>query len=697
MTTMRTLIATLLALGALTTGLPALASSDMGCDHRLMPASVSYTDCTSTALLAPGNDTRVNLALMMMDAHGSAAPATLPPADPLQRPERQVPFGWSSFSHRVLSPDKVGDDSNTWASGEGTVCVSHDRGQADFVQALKADRKLPEDERGRLIEARSAMACPVGEGAASPTNVAATSAEGRAFAEYLHAAQAFYAGKHDPAPFQALAGSKQPWVREAARYMVGRAWALVAQANGFGTYGEVEHERMDTAALANAEAALKAYLKAYPEGRYAASAHGLIRRVHWLAGDTDALVAAYGWQIDQRDAAQHNLHAVELAQEIDVKLPEAAYLGKAAHPLLVATHVLRRMRKFGDDDSGRITRQEIDALRPRFKGREALHDYLLAAHAYFVDRAPHRVLELIPAEAPSRPMDTLAFSRQTLRALALDTLKDKDARSALTALFPQAKTAYQRHTLELALAMHDERNGEIARVFAPGSLVVDPALREQLLIHAAGPDLLRARADDAKASKRERALALYVLLYKQLTRGRHAEFLKDVKRLPAKIDTDPTAYDKLGGMTALADFRWQGTREAYVCPSLQQIATTLAADAGSRKASLCLGDFFRLNDYDRTESWAFTADKDELGGTPGQFPGRFLPRQRIYQTIIDDAAAPAEERAYALFRAVNCYAPAGHNDCGGDDVPVATRKAWFNQLKSRYPQSAWAKQLRYYW
>lgn len=693
---MRSLIATLLALGALSTG-PALASSDMGCDHRLVPASVSYTDCASTALLAPGNDTRVNLALLMMDAHGAAAPATLPPADPLQRPERQVPFGWSSFSHRVLSPGRKGDDSGTWASGEGTVCVSHDRGQADFVEALKADRKLPEEERGRLAAARGAMACPVAEGATSSTNVMVSSAEGRAFAEYLRAAQAFYAGHHDPAPFLALTGSKQPWVREAARYMVGRAWALVAQANGFGTYGEVEHERMDTAALAKAEAALKAYLKAYPEGRYAASAHGLIRRVHWLAGDTDALVAAYGWQIDQRDAALRNLHAVELAQEIDVKLPEAGYLGKGAHPLLVATHVLRRMRKSGDDDSGRITRQEIDALRPRFKGREALHDYLLAAHAYFVDRAPHRVLELIPVETPSRPMDTLAFSRQTLRALALDALKDKDARIALTTLFPQAKTAYQRHTLELALAMHDERNGDIARVFAADSLVLDPALREQLLIHVAGPDLLRARADDAKASKRERALALYVLLYKQLTRGRHEEFLKDVKRLPAKIDTASGSYDKLGEMTALADFRWQGTREGYVCPPLQQIAATLAVDAGSRKARLCLGEFFRLNGYDRVESWSFAVGKDELGGSAGHFPGRAVPRQRIYQAIIDDAAASADERAYALFRAVNCYAPAGYNDCGGDDVPVATRKAWFSQLKNRYPNSPWAAQLRYYW
>lgn len=694
---MRTLIATLLALGALSTGLPALASSDMGCDQRLVPVSATFSDCASSALLAPGNDTRVNLAWLMMDAHGGRRPPAAQPADPGQRPLPPVPFGWTDVYLRFQTPEGTDETSpRMWSSGEGTTCISNDQGQSDFLEALQAERKLAEAERAGLAAARKAMTCPHGEGAVAPAEVAVSSEAARAFADYLRAIKAFYAGGHDPAPFQALSASKQPWVREASRYMVGRAWALVAQASGFGTYGEVDHERMDDAALAKAKAALNAYLKAYPEGRYAASAHGLVRRVHWLAGDTDALAAAYAWQIDQRDAALRNVHEVDLAQEIDAKLPAEAYLAKDAHPVLVAVDVLRRMRKTGGDDA-RITRKEIEALRPRFKGREALHGYLLAAHAFFVDGAPHRVLEQIPAETPSGPMDTVTFSRQALRALALDALKDKEARAALVALFPQAQGAYQRQTLELALAMHDERNGDIARVFAADSLVLDPALREQLLIHVAGPDLLRARADDAKASKRERALALYVLLYKQLTRARYAEFLKDVKRLPARIDNGSGRYDKLDETTAMADFRWQGTREGYACPALQQIATTLAADAGSRKGNLCLGEFFRLNGYDRVESWSFAVDKDELGGSAGQFPGRVLPRQRIYQTIIDDASAPADERAYALFRAVNCYAPAGYNDCGGDDVPIATRKAWFNQLKSRYPNSPWAARLQYYW
>ena len=53
--------------------------------------------------------------------------------------------------------------------------------------------------------------------------------------------------------------------------------------------------------------------------------------------------------------------------------------------------------------------------------------------------------------------------------------------------------------------------------------------------------------------------------------------------------------------------------------------------------------------------------------------------------------------AYALYRAVNCYAPSGNNQCGGADVPQEQRRAWFQQLKRDYAGSQWAQKLRYYW
>jgi hypothetical protein len=69
----------------------------------------------------------------------------------------------------------------------------------------------------------------------------------------------------------------------------------------------------------------------------------------------------------------------------------------------------------------------------------------------------------------------------------------------------------------------------------------------------------------------------------------------------------------------------------------------------------------------------------------------------IYAAIIANRQAAADERSYALYRAIRCYAPAGISDCGGEEVPIAQRKAWFDQLKREYPNSQWARSLRVYW
>jgi hypothetical protein len=50
-----------------------------------------------------------------------------------------------------------------------------------------------------------------------------------------------------------------------------------------------------------------------------------------------------------------------------------------------------------------------------------------------------------------------------------------------------------------------------------------------------------------------------------------------------------------------------------------------------------------------------------------------------------------------MYRAVWCYGPSGINSCGGKGVDIAQRKAWYNQLKREYPNSEWAKKLRYFW
>ena len=113
---------------------------------------------------------------------------------------------------------------------------------------------------------------------------------------------------------------------------------------------------------------------------------------------------------------------------------------------------------------------------------------------------------------------------------------------------------------------------------------------------------------------------------------------------------------------------------------------------------LCLGDFFRLHGLDSLHGEYYPdPDKDELGGHTTGFSGKRNFRSEFYSSIIADPRAAPGDKAYALYRAVMCYAPSGMNDCGGADAPKSQRKAWFERLKRDYPQSQWAKKLRYYW
>lgn len=710
---MRHVLFSIAAAAALVYAMPARASSDFECVPAVEPAGTDFGfGCAGSAILAPANDTRINLALLLADRHRTAYVARPPETEPLQRPILPMPFSWGTYASRVGRVGEGEDASWTIMTGQGTPCVSADSGEAQFIAALNADKSVPADEKSRLADARRSVACKdeateesTSGSAAVATDAldadldtAVSSKAGREFLAYWRAAVGFYNGAYDPAPFVALSKSKQPWVREASRYMVGRTWALAALARGFGDYGDIEFEGMDRAALGKAETALMAYVRDYPRGQYTASAHGLLRRVYWLGQDQDKLLDAYRWQIEQTDASLRNLTDTDLAQEIDAKLPEEAYRADKADPLLLAVDDLRRMRALeGPPGDEGLSRDALLAQRSRFARAPELFEYLLAAHAYFVEKSPERVLTLLPDAAPTGEMNALQFSRQALRVLAMDAARDARAREAWLRLFPHAQQAYQRETLQLGLALHDQRAGAIPRVFEANSPVVDPAFRERVLMNLAGPDLLRARVKDTKAPARERAIAAYVLLYKQLTRGRYADFLSDAKAfLPKNAPGSDGRYFKLEQAPPLGDFAWGGTVEGYRCPSLQTVAATLAKTPDNVAASLCLGEFVRLKGYDAFEL-DLSPSANELGGGPSQFPGEPFSRQRIYRSAMNDASATPEDKAYALYRAVNCYAPSGNNDCGGEDVPKETRKAWFRRLKSEYASSPWAKKLEYYW
>lgn len=697
-----------LAVSALALLVPAsasFASGDYGCDPSWKLHNGSY-GCNDSAVMAPGNDTRVNLYYLLREGQGGGW-AGLSYAAPREEWDVDLSsghnfLGWGGFEYAFYRRNSNGGDENEMA---GSRCVSLNSGGEAFEAAMQANRGLPAAERTALASARGLLSqtCSARDGqlpaAAWP---AVGSAPGREYLGYLQAANAFYGGQWDAARegFAKLKGAKDPWVAEAAAYMLPRTELNAAQANGFDEYGNLDTDKADKAALQRARAGFSDYVKRYAKGRYAASAQGLVRRTYWLAGDAQGLSREYERLLAATPVAE--ARSIDLVQEIDNKL---LFMKGAAEgvdgPLLLATLDLMMMREVdpeeGESANPAITAAQIAAQEPRFAGRADLFTFVQANHAFYVAKDGRRVLALIPDQAKQASFTPLQFSRQVLRGQALGLLKDRNEAGFWRDMLPGAKAIYQRPVVELGLAMNLERSGKLAEVFAPGSPIGESQIREILMANVAGPDLLRAQVKRSDRPQHERDVALFSLLHKQLIYGQYAGFLSDVGLVRADAPTDGATWDLyMQPKVAVGLFRSGKWGDEYACAPLARSVAALSRNPRDAKALLCVGEFYRLNGFDSAR-WSTPPAADELGGTRTQFTGRAMPRSAIYDAVIADPAAAANEKAYALYRAVYCYAPSGSSDCSGTEVPKSQRQAWFNRLKKDYPASEWAKKLRYYW
>jgi hypothetical protein len=694
----------------------AWASGDFTCYPAWKLNHAVMDDCSNSAFLSPGNDSRINLQLLMLDRRGPA------PARSKADAADQALFTLDDFNAAVTAePDKAPADTastdSDLADGEGSRCRSNALGTSAFVAALNAARGLPDAERAALAKARTDLAPSCNGGAqaqVAAAKLSVRSAPGRQFAGYLTGAAAFYDGDYDAAhtAFAALSSSNLPWLKEAARYMLGRVELNRAQVDAFDDFEDhPSPAKVDAGALAEAEAAFQAYLRDYPRGDYAASARGLLRRVYWLGGQPGKLSDEYAQVIAHPDAAPINVTTSDLALEIDNKLlaksdaSAIADIGAIKAPVLLAALDLVRMRGADQPASDQakpkaaFSLADLEAQRPLFANDQPLFDYLLAAHHFYVEKDPTAALTA-PAEGADPAGSYLAFSRQVLRGLALEQTHDKTARALWMQLYGAARQPFQRGAAELALAMNHERGGDLGPAFAPDSVIRNADIREILLRHDAGPDLLRERARAADAPDHERRVALYVLLYKEMTHGRYPAFLQDMALTPPAAPKKPDGAETAPNDPDMTIFAWSGDgpngEQGYPCPGLHDLAKALGKSARDPHGLMCLGEFIRENELDGSEINA-RRPADELGGAPSQFPGADPSRLDIYEQVIADAKAPAADRAYALYRAINCYGPSGYNHCDGAGVEISQRKQWFTTLKTTYAHSTWAGALKYYW
>lgn len=682
---------------------PLQASGDYGCTPRWTLFNGGY-GCNDSAVLAPGNDSRVNLYYLLRDRQGvgTAGLSYAPPSEDEDLGSGHNFLSWGGFAYAFYRSggQEEGDDNG---GHYGSRCISLVSGDTAFAAAMQANRGVSAADRTALTLARVLLGQTCGSASFAPTWPTIASGAGREYLGYLQAANAFYAGQWDDARggFARLKGSRDPWLAETAAYMLPRTELNAAQAATFDDYGWFDGpDKVDKAALGRAKTGFADYLKHYGKGRYAASAQGLIRRLLWLGGDVAGLSREYERMLAAIPVADRA--TLELVQEIDNKLLITKARDAADGPLLLATIDLMMMRR-GSAAEGEsaeepvITAAQISAQEPHFAGRADLFGFVQANHAFYVAKDMRRVLALIPDQAKQASFTPLQFSRQVLRGQALGALKDRNEAGFWRDMLGGSKALYQRPVVELALAMNLERSGRLAEVFAPGSPIGERAIREILLSNVAGPDLLRTQAQSTDRPQHERDVALFALLQKQLLYGDYAGFVGDLALVRANAATDGGTWDlHEQHKIPLGLFRGGRWGDEYPCAPLVRSVTALSRNPRDAKALLCLGDFYRVNGFDSAR-WANPPKADELGGTKALFAGQARPRSALYDAVIADPAAGANEKAYALYRAVYCYAPSGSSDCGGTEVEKGQRQAWFQRLKRDYPDSEWAQKLRYYW
>ncbi|WDL83289.1 hypothetical protein IU367_03510 [Aeromonas bestiarum] len=674
--------------------LPVLACGPDGCETPLtLQLTAAQCHLNGLPFLSPDNDTRTNLALLLADEQAFSLPDGALPlpftVDALISPAVGDTGPAGPDPLLALAAGLGIEESTTQAALERAAgwsegrCISNNPVSAEaFLLALAQTQALTASDRSQLASQRLAMLGQCGQPqdadqgtAQDQSKPASLSPAAQGFADYLTASRHFYQGEFAQADalFAALAGQDQPWLKETADYMRIRVALNLSQQSAFDDWGTLDRNQIDKAAVQRSEQLIGDYRARYPKGRYLDSATGLLRRLAWFKGDKELLASHY-LQASQRQSAP------DLVNEIDLKLlMQPGFTGSVAMPMLTLVQDLRRLRIHDSWDEWQpLQAAELTQQTSQFASNPAWLAYLQQAERYYLAKDYDAVVAAAP-ELGAGHLDNLAFSQQVLKGMALAARQAwPAAEQQWRALLANQPTPLQDQLLQLALAMTLERAGQLEQIFAKESPIRSDHYRIPLLEYVAPAPLLRRMARDEQASDTLRQRASHTLSYKQLTHGDYRGFLQD-----------------LAGSPATAPFDWQGS-QGYQCPALTSVVTTLADNPRSPKALNCLGEFFLAQGLD-WDPLLSRPGADTLAGSPDLFAGKQSSRLDWYQRVIANPKAAREEKAYALYRAINCYAPSGSNGCGSQQVSVNQRKAWFNTLKQQHGTSQWAKQLKYYW
>ncbi|MCW8039314.1 hypothetical protein OKC24_09120 [Acinetobacter sp. BIT-DXN8] len=256
------------------------AGIDVSCYPSTNIQTNAYTACDNLPALTPANDNQTNILLLLSDM-GLAKLNFNQPNSPLWETEySNVPFAAKTlFESATNKRPNARLKPNNQKTPYQEHCSSLDNGADQFSQQVKADKNLSKVEKDLLIQERQNISACDRDLALIQVNPN-WSIQARQYASYLKATIAFYNSNFSIATkiYSVLTTIDQSWIKETSQYMLIRSSLNESYQSGVGEYGDLKIDKVNQTLLKNTYEHITTYFKRFPEGKYAASARGLLRR-----------------------------------------------------------------------------------------------------------------------------------------------------------------------------------------------------------------------------------------------------------------------------------------------------------------------------------------------------------------------------------------------------------------------------------
>lgn len=676
-----------------------------GVDTRCSPTTDiqtnTYTACDNLPALTPANDNQTNMLLLLSDLGLAKINIPQTKASLWETEYSTVPFEAKMITQHVKNGALNARQNNiNEISDYNEHCNSIKQGAQDFIQQVKANKLLSNIEKNNLIKARQNIK-DCDKKNSFITVDANSSLTAQQFSSYLNGIISFYNANFSTATkiFTALKNSNQPWIQETSYYMLVRSSLNEAYQSGVGEYGDLDLQKLNSNLLTGFFNNTTQYLKKYPTGLYAASTRGTLRRGFWLSGRHDLLVNEFVWQINNPKSPFYNLEIENIAYEIDRHIFQSSKFNpkNLKDPFFLAIYDLMQMRKPETSDDTVISWSALNAQKDIFKDQKALFQYLQASHLFYVQNKPQEALKYLNQSQASNSINNyLELSLVLLKG----RISEKAERNQNTQKYwefwlNKAKNDEQRGLFEFMLFPYYVEQQNAERFIGLNAHIKQLSLVKSFIQNKANEKSLMHIVQHPSSTPEQKLVATYTTLNKALIHQNYGLFNQAFQYLPKNSNlykyssTDHAPYQD---QPFVGNFLWKGATisPTLKCPELSSLTQSLEKKPTDTQLQLCLGEFIRSDNGYNTNNEAINENMNPT------FKGAIFKRGSVYKNIIKSDFSP-EMKAYALYRAVQCYAPSAINDCLDEDVPKAVRKQWFDQLKQDYPNTSWAQSLKFYW